>query len=187
MLNLTCATCGARLKIAEGSGRPAIYCSNACRQRAHRLRAIPGQMLAQRRWVRWTLTSTGRKLPVQVGSNRAASVADPSTWGSHRAATTAPRMAGIGYVLGDGIGCVDLDDCIDADGELSPLARTVLDLNPGAWTERSVSGRGLHVFGALPEAPGRRTRGLEVYSRGRFIGLTQDVYRGGGLPALALP
>ena len=71
------------------------------------------------------------------------------------------------------------------DGRLSALAERVLDRNPGAYVEVSVSGRGLHVFGGLSEGPGRRGAGVEVYSRARFIRVTGNVFRGmcGAVPA----
>ena len=49
---------------------------------------------------------------------------------------------GFGFVLGDGFGCVDLDDCF-VGGELSLLARTVVSRNRGAFVEVSRSGCGL--------------------------------------------
>ncbi len=58
--------------------------------------------------------------------------------------------------------------------------------NPEAWVERSHSGRGLHVWGLLDEGPGRTTKEIEVYSRGRYIALG-TTFRAGGLTALVVP
>lgn len=93
---------------------------------------------------------------------------------------------GVGFVLGNGVGCIDLDDALDERGEVvSAVALGVLAANPGAWVEVSMSGRGLHVFGLLAEAPGRRLDAIEIYSRARFIALTGDVFRAGSLAPLA--
>ena len=191
--------------LAGSRGPSATYCSNACRQRAFRARrreeraavaaaeaitreaaAIPAELRARARWVRWTITRDGRKLPLQARTNRAASSTDARTWCTYDEATASTVGRGLGYVLGDGIGCIDLDDCFDAEGPLSPLAEQVLQANPGAWVERSQSGRGLHVWGYLPEAPGRRTKEIEVYSVGRYIALG-ETFRPGGLAPLVVP
>lgn len=167
-------------------GPSGTYCSNACRQKAYRDRQPPAALRKRDHWVRWTLTSDGRKLPLQATRSRAASVSDPRTWSSYAVARKSDVGTGLGYVLGDGIGCIDLDDCLDAAGVLSPLAQEVLGANPDAWVERSQSGRGLHVWGLLDEGPGRTTKEIEVYSRGRYIALG-TTYRAGGLAQLIVP
>lgn len=191
--------------LTERQGRPAKYCSAACRQKAFRARrreeraavaaaeaitreaaAIPAELRARARWVRWTITRDGRKLPLQARTNRAASSTDARTWTDYDTAASSTVGRGLGYVLGDGIGCIDLDDCFDAEGALSPLAERVLEANPGAWVERSQSGRGLHVWGLMDEARGRRTKEIEVYSVGRYIALG-ETFRPGGLAPLVVP
>lgn len=94
---------------------------------------------------------------------------------------------GVGFVFGDGIGCLDLDDALDADRWPSTFAAAALAANPGAWVERSMSRRGLRVFCLLEEAPGRRLDGIETYSRTRFIALTGNVFRAGDLVPLVIP
>lgn len=84
-----------------------------------------------------------------------------------------------GVMLGGGLACIDLDHCLSARGKLAPWAKEIIDAVPGAVVERSVSGRGLHIFGLLPEAPGRRRSKAEVYSRARFIRTTEDIWRAG--------
>lgn len=191
--------------LTERQGRPVTYCSNACRQKAFRARrreeraavaaaeaitreaaAVPAELRARARWVRWTITRDGRKLPLQARTNRAASSTDARTWRTYDEATASTVGRGLGYVLGDGIGCIDLDDCFDAQGALSPLAERVLKANPSAWVERSQSDRGLHLWGYLPEGRGRRTKEIEVYSVGRYIALG-ETFLPGGLTPLAIP
>lgn len=192
--------------LASRRGPSATYCSNACRQAAYRARRkaeraavvteaeaitreaadlIPQELRERARWVRWDLIN-GRKIPLQAVRNRAASVSDPRTWTDYDAARDSKVGRGLGFVLGEGIGCIDLDGCIDAEGALSPLAERVLAANPDAWVERSQSGRGLHVWGLKDEAKGRRTAAIEVYSRGRYIALG-ETFRPGGLAPLVVP
>ena len=77
-------------------------------------------------------------------------------------------------MLGDGLGCYDLDDVTDA--EARRFAATVPE--PIIYAERSMSGRGAHLFIKAPESPGwRRTIdgiSVERYTRARFIRTTLE-------------
>lgn len=91
------------------------------------------------------------------------------------------ESTGVGLVIRpeSGLFCVDLDDCIQGD-RLSDLALGMIEALPGVLMERSHSGRGLHLWGYAPTIdPEHRTRStscpaLEVYTRGRFILVTED-------------
>ncbi|QDQ99349.1 DNA primase [Tomitella fengzijianii] len=115
------------------------------------------------------------KRPVQVGG-RSASPIDPRTW------TTFDRVKHLphGVMLGDGLACLDLDHCLQGD-VLAPWAVDAITQLPAGsiiYTERSMSGDGVHVFHRAPEAPGRRRvvggGAVETYSRARFIAVTGD-------------
>ena len=86
----------------------------------------------------------------------------------------------MGFVLGDGIGCIDLDDVIDGRGRVAPWAAAYVDRFRGRaiLIERSRSGRGIHIFLRMEEAKGRRIREpgqkIEIYSWGRYIAITGD-------------
>lgn len=133
----------------------------------------------ERRRDRWT------KVPTQVNGRRASSTA-PHTWSSYADAKASTVGDGLGFALGTGFACLDLDGCVAPDGTLSELAQTVLELNPDAWVELSVSGTGLHVWGLMDEQPGKVLPGLEIYSRGRFIAMG-TTYRRGGIHPLQIP
>jgi len=121
------------------------------------------------------------KVPYIAGSNRRASSTDPSTWTSFETAANLKNGdAGLGFVftLEAGIVGIDLDDCIDASGKIATWAGRIVQ-RVASYTERSPSGRGLHIFvrGALP--PGARKRGLvEMYDSGRYFTMTGDVLEG---------
>lgn len=136
-------------------------------------------MLAERRWV----CHDDRKRPVAPATGLAASVTDPSTWGTWEAAKA--RDDRVGYVLGGGVGCIDLDHCLDDDGRPSEAAAELLDFYAGSYVEVSPSGRGLHIWGEAPERPGfRRTwksLSVEFYSWGRYITVTGRGFRPGAL------
>ena len=105
----------------------------------------------------------------------AASVTDPRTWATYEKARAASDRVGI--VLGDGLGCIDLDHCV-TDGVVAPWARGVIAQHrDGAHLiELSPSGTGVHIFLPMDEAPGRKIRDgevqMEIYSRARFMTVT---------------
>lgn len=167
--------CQAGLPVA-GRGPVPRFCSGRCRVAAHRARraqtAVPTELTERRRWVR----RDERKAPRRTDGGYA-SVTDPATWATHRAAQASKAGVGLGYVLaaGDGVVCVDLDHCID-DGELAPWARVILDDAPETFVEVSASGTGLHIWGRAAVTQGRRIRrngaAIEVYGQGRYIAVT---------------
>lgn len=161
-------------------------CSSTCRNRAARARQrtpVPPRMTAARRWVRWALRLRGAshtKVPLTV-HGRLASSTRPATWSSHAAAHTAGHGAGIGFVLGDGVGCYDLDNALHR-GQLTDWARAALAEvpEPVLYIEVSQSGCGLHVFVSAPAGRGsvREVGGgrIERYTAGRYIAMTGTPY-----------
>lgn len=115
---------------------------------------------------------------------RPASSTNPATWSTYREAKRSTVGDGLGFVLGGGIACLDLDHCL-IGGRATPAAQAVLDRVPGAYVEISPSGDGLHVWGRAPEQPGRRRAGIEAYSVGRYITVTGEVFQPGGLADLS--
>ncbi len=144
--------------------------------------------------VLWRAESRGEgkptKVPYQVAyPSRKASSTDPSTWGIFEDAVEAYRcpelgVSGIGVMLirAAGISCIDLDQVLDADGQLDSRAALVLT-RANSWTEKSPSGSGLHVFllGTVPRA--LKGPQIEVYSEARYIAVTGHHWPGtpGGL------
>jgi primase-polymerase (primpol)-like protein len=133
-------------------------------------------MTAKARWIR----RNRRKVPLTV-TGRNASSTDSATWSEYKVARRSNVGAGLGFVLGDGIGCIDLDHCI-SDGVVAGWAREVLDSCPATYVEVSQSGEGLHIFGLLPEGAGRNIRSgdraVEFYSAGRYIAVTGNRFEG---------
>lgn len=161
-----CDRCGSRLDVLARSD--ARFCSTRCRVAAHRAGSLPVELTSRRSWVR-----ADGKRPIAVEGAPASST-DPSSWSSFAEVRASSVGDGFGVMLGDGLGCWDLDHCLDG-GKLAPWAREVLDsIGSPVWVERSVSGTGLHVFVLADEARGFRRGGVEFYSRHRFIRVTGD-------------
>lgn len=166
----------------SGRGRPQKYCSAACKQAAYRerngLTGFPAEMRFRNQWVR-----RRGKVPLQVSGGNASST-NPGTWSSFDEVSASRVGDGLGIMLGNGLGCLDLDHCIDAGGVVAPWALAVIAKTENiVFIEVSLSGDGLHVFRLCPEASGRRFPqvgggAIEVYSRARFIACTGNVWRG---------
>jgi primase-polymerase (primpol)-like protein len=98
---------------------------------------------------------------------------------------------GIGFVLnGDGVTCLDLDDCVEG-GEPNVFARQfirALEVDGPLYVEFSPSGNGLHVWGYSDMPQGKIIAGgnlkVEVYPNKRFITMTGKPYRDGRLRRL---
>lgn len=181
----TCEHCSAPLR--HWARADARFCSTRCRVAHHRAaqthapRALPAELINRPRWVNHL-----NKRPVCSRTGRWASVTDPSTWSTHAAASA--TGAPLGFVLGDGIGCIDLDGCLDEHGIPNEAARVLLAYYEGSYVEVSPSGRGLHIWGtAVPQRGFKRMwRGqrIEFYSQGRYITVTENVYQDGSLAPL---
>jgi len=131
-------------------------------------------------------------VPIDAKSATRASSTDPSTWTDFETVLDAyqrdDRLAGIGYVFAasDPYTGVDLDDCIDASGQFSPLAKTIIE-SLGSYTEVSPSGLGVKVFMRATldglDSTGRQfkiidglplagIKKVEIYDRARFFTVT---------------
>lgn len=122
------------------------------------------------------------KIPVTTGGRTAASI-DPATWTNYEDAKRSDVGAGFGWVLGEGVGCIDLDRCFE-DGRLADWARVIVEANraKALLIEVSQSGEGLHLFVPMAEGGGTVVRdgsNVETYppNSGRYIAVTGRVYR----------
>lgn len=162
---------------------------------------IPASLAAQRRWVCWKGVPTTRKDGTVELSKQPRQPARPSvlasstnetTWGTLAQALTAygdGHASGIGFVLGDGIMGIDLDDVRDPEtGTLKPAAQMIVD-RLGTYTEVSPSGTGVHLLlhGSVPEGRKRRVDGItvEVYAKGRYFTVTGNRHPGTPLEVVA--
>jgi putative DNA primase/helicase len=122
-------------------------------------------------------TGKRKKIPLNPKTGGQASVTAPDTWGTLDEALALKARArlvdGIGFVFTDSdpfIG-IDLDGCIDENGNVSDQAADILR-NISSYTEYSPSHTGLHIIakGELPAAI--KTSKVEMYSTGRYFTMT---------------
>jgi primase-polymerase (primpol)-like protein len=139
-------------------------------------------MLTATRWVR----RTAAKVPLTINGKPASST-NPETWATHQQAAESTHGVGLGFALGDGIGCIDLDHCVN-DGTPNAHAIAFMRRYPTNYIEISPSGHGLHIWGTREPQPGtRRIQGklnVETYSQERYITITGNVYQHGTLAPL---
>jgi putative DNA primase/helicase len=148
---------------------------------------IPAELRDRDQWHVWKCESRdgkATKVPYRAtASSVKASSTDPATWATFEQATAAaPEADGIGFVFtaDDPYTGIDLDDCFVGD-ELHPAAAAIV-LALDSYTERSVSGTGLHII-VRAELRGDRNRTgktdwggqFEVYDRGRYFAMTGAV------------
>ena len=143
------------------------------------LRHIPNPMRQNPRWVNYN----DKKAPIDPATGHYASTSNPDTWATlTNALQNSPK---IGYVLGQGIACIDLDHCITTTGTLTEPAHQIVNHYPNNLIEISPSGQGLHIWGLAEEMPGFKKswhgQDIEFYSTGRYITVTGNIYQEGNL------
>lgn len=147
---------------------------------------VPNELKIMKRWVCFKVEGTNdgktTKRPYNALSGALARVNDELTWSTFNIALTGCikyQCDGIGFILGNGIFGIDLDNHPDKNGKLSmndEEFQTLVDefVNTlDSYSERSQSGLGVHIIcqGKLPEG-GRRKGSVEMYDNGRFFAFT---------------
>lgn len=146
-------------------------------------------------WVNYT----GSKVPVNPNRLCNAKSTVSKTWGNYVTAVQnvgksasvkvgkdtylQETVQGVGLVLGSvsGLCGIDLDDVIDSEGNIDPVASEIIEMMD-SYTELSPSGTGIHILftGKCPVTgvkvnPGGKFR--EMYSEGRYFTVTGNVYQ----------
>lgn len=122
------------------------------------------------------------KLPIDYSTGRVISAHDSAYWLSYDSAGRFAQQFGDGHGVGfvitpeSKVFCLDIDGCLQADGQWSQQSRDLCAMFPGAAIECSVSGRGLHIWGTYsgdmpPHGCKNEALGIELYTEKRFIAL----------------
>lgn len=158
---------------------------------------IPESMTAAKQWLCFIFQNrgTGRlsKPPISPKTRKVVDKTDEGQWASFNRAYAAyeagENVEGIGFVFDNGFVAIDLDDCFDEAGKLTPVAQDIVDHFYGAYVEYSPSGNGLHIF-VKGVKPNNRTKdtasGIEVYSGKNFVTVTGDVTDDSGTECLEM-
>lgn len=162
-----------------------------------KLDGIPDELKALPQWVAWSWDMTrtnaegkpGKRLFCVHDPERHASSTDPSTWSSFKGAWAvyeAGKAHGVAFCMteSDPYVFIDMDGCLNDGGRgVIPKCRALVNdavREFCTYTERSVSGRGLHIlFRVTNKAPflkGQRWDGVEMYGR-HFMTVTGRSFR----------
>jgi putative DNA primase/helicase len=91
------------------------------------------------------------KVPYNPLTKKRAKPDRPDTFNDFNTALMAVNnYDGIGFLVGNDICAVDLDDCFDSNVNLKPIAQNIVGKFSGCYMEYSPSGKGLHIYFILP-------------------------------------
>lgn len=114
-------------------------------------------------------------------------VNEPDRWTDFETAmqyAKANNCEGLSFVLDgkSGITCIDLDKCIDVDGNFNAVAKKLTDEIKGTYVEKSVSGNGVHIWlkddvlkGKYKNSAITSDGELEVYDNDHIISITGNM------------
>lgn len=145
---------------------------------------IPQELKKINQWVCWKAEERNGKItktPINPMTGGYAQSNNPSTWTDfYTAVRISENFSGIGFMLGNGIFGIDLDDMdheiekFENGDENNVISEFIHSL--GSYAEYSPSGKGIHILckGKLP--PGGRRKGqFEFYENGRFFTMTGNI------------
>lgn len=163
-------------------------------------RNVPAEMLKKPNWVVVRTrenNETGRldKFLINPHTGKFAESDSPETWSDFDTACKYAKENGgvcLAYALewDSDIACIDLDGCMHENGDFSEIAGQTFNAAKGSYCERSVSGKGLHIFGKTKGADLRsfsKDRTMEYYQGGHFIAMTGDYYGSSELKSFDTP
>lgn len=151
---------------------------------------VPEELKIMKRWVCFKAETLDNgditKRPYNALNGKLAKVNDDLTWSTFSVALKGMikyNCDGIGFILGNGIFGVDLDNHAK-EGELSMSKEEFQELanefvnKLDSYSEWSFSGNGIHIIcqGALPRG-NRRKGSVEMYDNGRFFVFTGNAIR----------
>lgn len=138
--------------------------------------SIPQELLQLHQWVNWRYEmrrGKQTKVPYNPRTLKHASSTAAHTWGTYQEAVMrVSGKTGLGIVLTPPYIGIDLDHCVDAQGELSLLAQEILARFSTTYHEWSPSGMGIHLFLRGNLAKSVHTPLGEVYTTGRYFTVT---------------
>lgn len=160
-----------------------------------RYKPIPEELKTAANWLVYGGEGMELKRPCNPVTGRAASTTSHRTWATFEEcynAVKSGKYRGMGYVFAGDYVVIDLDNVIDRNRRILPVALEIIEAID-SYTEVSQSGRGFHIiarhsglnlvnhegtlkkcdFSGVGKAPG-----IEIYDNERYIILTGRVFEG---------
>lgn len=156
---------------------------------------IPQELKSNALFCVWKLEGRG-KIPFDPIHNKYAKSNDSNTFHDYNTILQhIPRyymvnadgavMGGLGLGIFKGFSAIDIDDCIDAHGNISEMAQDIINYI-GSYTEISPSGRGIRIIFKTDTVIDKTTHyinnsnnGLEIYisdNTNKYVTLTGNIY-----------
>lgn len=154
-------------------------------------RNVPEEMKQRPNWVivRTRYNEEKDKLDkylIDCKTGKFAESDNPETWTDFETACKYARENGgetLAYALDgkDKICCIDVDNCKIGEDYSSNVPSEIAQRVPGTYTEQSISGKGVHIFGKTGGMDLRtfsRDKKLEFYQKEHFMAMTGDSSNG---------
>ena len=161
------------------------------------LKDLPQELKFNALWCCWKLTSNG-KVPFNVLTGQGAKSNDPSTFVSYpillqhihkylKVDDNGKQLGGVGLGIFRGYSAVDIDHCVDEDGNISDMARDIIDFCQ-SYTEYSPSKTGIRIIFKTQTRIDKsqyyinnHNNGLEIYisdNTNKFVSITGNKISG---------
>lgn len=151
---------------------------------------VPAEMKQMKNWCAFKTYydgATGKKKKIILSPETGAWARcnEPATWSTYEKAMQFAKernCEGLSFALDtqNRIACVDLDHCIGDKGMRSDLCWDILNAERNTYAEKSVSGKGVHVFFkgdnvTLGCNVKDDVKGIECYDKNKFISMTGNI------------
>jgi hypothetical protein len=142
---------------------------------------IPAELKQLNQWLVWKYEdiegSKPTKIPYNAKTGYPASVTNASSYSSfEQVISVVSNYSGIGFVFTEYDPYCGIDlDYLENDQEGTDRQQLIFT-KMNSWSERSPSGKGLHIFVKAKIPHGRKRHGIEVYSSNRFFTMTGDIF-----------
>lgn len=148
---------------------------------------VPKSLKALDRWILWRYTllpksKTWTKTPHSARSGRKIDATKHSNGVTFMEAMRALRDSkdefdGVGFLLGQGIGGIDVDDCIDENGNFNEHGAAISKMFRATYAEVSPSGRGFKLLVDIGDDEvlaglGKNNGETEIYGGQRYFTIT---------------
>lgn len=169
------------------------------------LKNIPSELKLNGLWCGWKLTDKGKE-PFNLSTGLHAKSNDEATFSSYPVLLnnihkylnydeTGKQIGGIGLGIFRGYSAIDIDHCIDEDGNISEMAKDIIDFCQ-SYTEYSPSRTGIRIIFKTQTKIDKSEyyinnskRGLEVYisnNTNKFVSITGNKISGDNINEIEL-
>lgn len=140
----------------------------------------------------WKQEDGKGKVPYQVDDKRARANKINTFTDFKSALSVVDKFDGLGIGIFNKISAIDIDNCIDTNGNYSDLAKDIMDIFKSSYIEKSPSGKGIRIIFLVDGFSYDKSKyyinnqklGLEVYVSGatnKYVTITGDVISKGNI------